>query len=313
MKKFAILVFALILLPGVLNAQGPVIKDGDPAFFVQFSTPLAQVIPGETYCDYAAPANFGFVSPLCTAMDTFCFHYYDDLGWTIEGITAAEGEAFTLNSGSYFWADVCITVPCDVEIGTTNTLTWVYAFTDVSGTCQPDSGDCVDPNVYSSVNRWSTISMDFEVVVAPPALYILQDTLYLVEQGQTAAYVPFSICNGDPCAPPTSYDYNIKNVGVVGRIPVIDQSGTAADVPGGDCEDVYGIIDAGDAFVCDYDVLTIIVWAQDGSIYDTCVQEIHIVEPVPVPLFTTPVVTILVLAMILAAAVIMKRTAVSKA
>ena len=42
-------------------------------------------------------------------------------------------------------------------------------------------------------------------------------------------------------------------------------------------------------------------------------EEIHVVEPVPVPLFSTPVVTILVLAMILAAAVIMKRTAINKA
>jgi hypothetical protein len=60
--------------------------------------------------------------------------------------------------------------------------------------------------------------------------------------------------------------------------------------------------------------LTIIAWdAATGTVYDTCVQVVHVVEPVPVPLFTTPVVTILVLAMILAAAVIMKRTAISKA
>jgi len=310
MKKFAILAIALILLPSVLYAN-TVIKDGDPGFFVQFSTALAQVVPGEVYCDYAAPANFGFANTTCTLDDTFCFHFSDQLGWAIEGVTYAEGEAFELGSGSYFWADVCITVPCEATIGTVNTWTWVFAYTDVDGVCQPDSGDCPEPTVYSGVPRPSTITMDLEVVTAPPALYILQDTLYLVEQGQTAAYIPFSICNGDPCAPPTSYDYNIKSTGVVG--PAIDQSGTAANVPGGECQDVYGVIDAGEANVCDYDELTIVVWRQDGSVYDTCVQEIHVVEPVPVPLFTTPVVTILVLAMILAAAVIMKRTAISKA
>jgi hypothetical protein len=48
-------------------------------------------------------------------------------------------------------------------------------------------------------------------------------------------------------------------------------------------------------------------------VYDTCVQIIHIVEPEPVPLFTVPVVTILVLALILAAAVFMRRRAVSRA
>jgi hypothetical protein len=80
-------------------------------------------------------------------------------------------------------------------------------------------------------------------------------------------------------------------------------------VDGGACVDVYGIIDGGTANVCDYDELTIIVWDDaTGTVYDTCVQLIHVVTPVPVPLFTAPIVTILVLVMILAAAVIMKRT-----
>ncbi|MCU0639576.1 MAG: hypothetical protein MUF59_06885, partial [Candidatus Krumholzibacteria bacterium] len=94
----------------------------------------------------------------------------------------------------------------------------------------------------------------------------------------------------------------------------LNTTGTVTGVLGGLCADVYGIVDAGDANVCDYDTLTIIAWdAATGTVYDTCVQVVHVVEPVPVPLFTTPVVTILVLAMILAAAVIMKRTAISKA
>ena len=50
-----------------------------------------------------------------------------------------------------------------------------------------------------------------------------------------------------------------------------------------------------------------------GGIYDTCVQAIVVVEAVPVPLFTRPVVTIMVLAMILAAAVVMRRRATSVA
>jgi hypothetical protein len=67
--------------------------------------------------------------------------------------------------------------------------------------------------------------------------------------------------------------------------------------------------------VCTYDTLTIIVWSLAGPTiwYDTCVQRVHVVTPVPVPLFTVPVVTILVLALILAAAVFMRRRAVSRA
>jgi hypothetical protein len=38
-----------------------------------------------------------------------------------------------------------------------------------------------------------------------------------------------------------------------------------------------------------------------------------VIEPIPVPLFTTPVVTVLVLAMILAAAVFLRRRAAGRA
>ncbi|MDD3642125.1 MAG: hypothetical protein PHQ19_01475, partial [Candidatus Krumholzibacteria bacterium] len=87
----------------------------------------------------------------------------------------------------------------------------------------------------------------------------------------------------------------------------INQPGQVT-VDGGACLDIYGIIDAGAANVCDYDELTIIAWDNaTGTVYDTCVQLIHVVTPVPVPLLTAPVVTILVLAMILAAAVIIRR------
>jgi hypothetical protein len=143
-------------------------------------------------------------------------------------------------------------------------------------------------------------------------LAIFQDTLTLVDRDQTQAYVPFAICIPDECAPPTLYSYNIKNVGVWGRIPVINQSGSVM-INGGECKDVYGVIDAGLALACDYDTLTIIVWTPEPVVYDTCVQVIHIIEPRPVPLFTVRVVTILVLALILAAAVFMRRRAVSRA
>ena len=208
----------------------------------------------------------------------------------------------------YYEVDVCITVPCAASVGDVNTLTAQMVYCDTNMVAQPDSGDCEDPNWRSggTVACYSTITQDFEIVESPPALYILQDTLYYVEQGQTSAYIPFSICNGDACAPPTDYDYVITSLGHVGS--ALNQSGTASSIEGGTCKDVYGIVDAGAATVCTYDTLTIIAWdAATGTVYDTCVQAIHIVEPVPVPLFTTPVITIMVLGMITAGAVVMKR------
>lgn len=319
MKKLMLVALVVILLPAVASAQG--IKQGDPAFYFNFPGGTIDVIAGETWCDWLYAGNFYWASTLCSegAVDTFAVVTSDVQGWPITNVfddgadTDAEGVCYILddvvNLEWYYVVGVCITVPCEALVGDLNTLTAQMVYCD-EGVAAPDSGDCEDPNVRSGpVDCYSTITQDFEVVESPPALYILQDTLYYVEQGQTAAYIPFSVCNGDACAPPTDYDFLITSLGTVGT--ALNQTGTASAVTGGTCQDVYGIVDAGTAVVCTYDTLTIVVWdAGVGSIYDTCVQAIHVVEPVPVPLFTAPVVTILVLAMILAAAVIMKRHAV---
>ena len=325
MKKLMLVALVVILLPSVLGAQG--IKQGDPAFYFNFPGGTINVIKGETWGDHLYAGNFYWsndpeVYSCVDPVDTFAVVTGDDLGWPITNVfddgtdTDAEGVCYILDDlvalEWYFNVAVCITVPCEALVGDLNTFSVQMAYCD-EGVAAPDSGDCEDPNVRSGpVDCYSTITQDFEVTASPPALYILQDTLYFVEQGQTAAYIPFSICNGDACAPPTDYDYVITSLGYVGA--ALNQTGTASGVSGGTCQDVYGIVDAGVTAVCTYDTLTIVVWdAGVGSIYDTCVQAIHVVEPVPVPLFTAPVVTILVLAMILAAAVIMKRHAVSKA
>ncbi len=322
MKKLVLLALVVMLLPAM--AQGYDLKQADPGFYFDFDGGTITVIRGEAWCFTAYAMNYGWASTLCPAiMDTFAVVSSDVQGWPItneflgfEQGTAgedAEGTCYIINDdgvGSwYFVTEVCFTVPCDATVGDLNTLTLQMAYCDDQMVAQPDSGDCENPNYHASVPRWSLIHQDFEIVASPPALYILQDSLYYVEQGQTSAYIPFAICNGDPCAPATDYDYVITSLGNVG--PALNQSGTAAGVVGGTCGDVYGIIDAGAGVVCTFDELTIIAWdATTGTVYDTCVQLIHVVEPVPVPLFTAPVVTILVLAMILAAAVIMKRHAV---
>ena len=310
MKKLAFVAAAILLLPLAVNAQ--VIKDGDPGFHWGFPS-TTDMLKGETRCYNVAPTNYGFMSS-CGGTDTFCVVAWDDLGWPMTNYFEEGGghEVIILDAGYLTDGDICITVPCEVTVGTTNYAYARMAYRDVAGVCQPDSGDCEDPNVYSDIPRYSTDSLFITIVESPPALYILQDTLYYVEQGQTAAYVPFSICNGDPCAPPTDYGYTLTSLGTVG--PPLNINTTVLGVVGGECAAVYGIVDAGSAAVCTFDELTIIVWdLATGTVYDTCVQEIHVVEPIPVPLFTAPVVTILVLAMILAAAVIMKRHAVSKA
>jgi hypothetical protein len=346
MKKLVLLALVAILLPNVAMAQG--VKQGDPAIFFPiylygWGDPI-ELVKGETWCYSPYVANFYWESDNCNEMgDTFAtvttqtidppwpvehtFHTLHPGGGLVAGGAVegddAEGVCVYVDESTsdpagywYYRTTICVTVPCDATIGATNTMTITSAYCeDIGGemTAVPDSGDCDDPNAWASqgIDCYSNEYANFLVVESPPALYILQDSLYFVEQGQTAAYVPFSICNGDPCAPPTDYVYVITSTPNIGG--TFPQTDTAFGVSGGTCTDVYAVVDAGTATVCDLDTLTIVVWASDGSVYDTCVQLVHVIEPIPVPLFTAPVVTIMVLAMILAAAVIMKRHAVSKA
>jgi len=327
MKKiYVVLALALLLMPSIAFAQpAGCLWSGDPALrygwgqydglpFNQPGNDFANVYPGATLTYILAPYNATPYStvPSCKLLDTLCFHATSASGWTL-ACDPPMGELEELPAGGYIWyQEIAISAPCDAVAGDKDTVIAICAYANIAGVCAPECGDCQDPNIRpaTGVPYYNADTLIITVVAAPPALGVLQDTLTLVDRGQTQAFVPFTICNQDECAPPTLYNYNIKNVGVTGRIPVINQSGTVT-VDGGACSDVYGIIDAGTALACDYDTLTIIVWA--GTAYDTCVQVIHVIEPEPVPLFTVPVVTILVLALILAAAVFMRRRAVSRA
>jgi hypothetical protein len=327
-KLFAILALTLLLMPGIVNAQAPAgcSWEGDPCLRYGFGEadglPYNQpgpdfwsLFPGQSVTYTLAPYNSHptYLPVLCTLDDTLCFHAYSLKGWGVACDPPA-GDLYDLPPGYIWWQDITITAPCDVNVGDVDTVVAQVVYANIAGVCAPECGDCADPNIRPAtmLPYYNSDTLIVTIIEAPPALGILQDTLTLVDRGQTQAYVPFTICNQDDCAPPTLYGYNITNIGVAGRIPVINTLASVT-VDGGACKDVYGIIDAGAALACDYDTLTIVVWTPEPVIYDTCVQVIHIIEPEPVPLFTVPVVTILVLALILAAAVFMRRRAVSRA
>ncbi|MCK4236701.1 MAG: hypothetical protein KAX38_06255, partial [Candidatus Krumholzibacteria bacterium] len=297
---------------GLVQEPSGCIMDGDPALYVDFGENARDVIAGETVCWTLGPCNFGFTNPLghCDETDTFCVDVVESAGWTIT-VDPPLKQCVILDPGYLWWQDICITVPCDVQVCDYDTLIAIMAYCDTTGICAPDCGDCDDPNWYGGEPYYSADTVILHVIESPPALVIEQPESTLVGAGQTAAYIPFKICNADPCAPPSDYGYCITNVGSA-HIPVINQCDTVT-VAGGECVDVYGIINAGTAVECEYDTLTIIAWTVVPPIvYETCWQWIHVYEGT-VPLFTTPVVTILVLAMILAAAVFMRRRAASRA
>lgn len=79
-------------------------------------------------------------------------------------------------------------------------------------------------------------------------------------------------------------------------------------VEGGACADVYGVVNSRYSNVCTFDTLTIVAWdAGSGTIYDTCTQLVHILEPFLTPLLTLRSAGILVAALLLAGYAILRR------
>jgi hypothetical protein len=223
------------------------------------------------------------------------------------------GDLYELLSGYIWYQNVSITAPCDASLGDKDTLIAIACYANNAGVCDPTCGDCKDPNVRPAdgLKYYSKDTLILTVVAAPPALGVLQDTLTIVGRWQTQAYVPFSICNADNCAPLTEFIYNIRSLGHVG--PAINTTDTVM-VDGGTCKDVYGVINAGSSLACAYDTLTIVVWSSaEPVVYDTCVQVVHVVESCCVPVFTPAVAAILVLALLLAAAVFMRKRSARRA
>jgi hypothetical protein len=322
MKKLS-LVLVLLLVPGfALGQECTATPEGDPCLWYSatqyLGTNTIEMTAGETVCIPCDPTNCGLWSSTCTGEDTFCVYAIDDLGWVITG-TPPLGSCFLLPPEGYYWPqEICITAPCDVEPCDWNTLYIYETFCNAELECDVDCvppDPCDDPNVIPYGTFYAGDTIFIHIVESPPALYIEQDSVYFVERGQVGAYVPFTICNGDACADPTVYNYTITCQNLVGATLCggFPQSDDTDPIEGGECSDVYALVNASGSSNGHKAELEIIAWDLTGVVYDTCVQIVEVIEPVPVPLFTTPVVTILVLAMILAAAVIMRRRAVSRA
>ena len=307
MKKFALLALMILLVPNMVHAQCGQVGTGiewygDPYVLPEGNIPI---FAGQTL-EWATSAEGGclvlcFTAPEGATDFGGSMVLDSETGW-VYGQDFGVCWEMTEADGCWYWY-FDVTAPLDAVVGTINTCYLIATYCDAVS-CELDPAFAGD-----------SMLVYFEVVDPPVEIEIFQDTLTEVDQGVTAAYIPFQVCNGDPSADPRDYDWRITSIGSV-RIPAINQSGTLLGVPPGDCDWVYGIIDASAAEVDDVDELTIIGFfnaSGPGGIYDTCVQAIVIVEPVPVPLFTRPVVTIMVLAMILAAAVVMKRRATSVA
>ncbi len=329
-KQYAIAAFALLLAlfpAGVLAQPAGCTWEGDHALrygfgqydglpYNQPGNDFADIYPGATLIYTLAPYNCHSTwlpTGLCKATDTICFHAVSLQGWTLAAYPPM-GDFFVLGSGYLWYQDISITAPCGANIGDKDTLIAMSAYANVAGVCAPECGDCNDPNTRptTGVKYYSADTLIVTVIAAPAAIAILQDTLSFVVRGQTQAHIPFAICNQDECAPPTPFDYNITSRGHIG--PAINTTSTV-EVDGGACKDVYGVVDAGTALSCTYDTLTIVAWgAVEPVVYDTCVQVVHVIEDCcGVPVFTPAVAAVLVLVLLAAAGVFMRRRIAGRA
>jgi len=265
---------------------------------------------GESLTFRIGPGNAGetWMPPQCKAQDTLCCHVTDTRGWSITG-NPPLGLPKIVSPG-YFWTeDVTITASCSASVGQLDTVIARVVYTDIHVACASECFDCNDPNIraVTGVRYYSSDTLVIEVVETPERIAILQDTLTLVDHGQSQAFIPFSICNADPCAGATEHRYRITSRGRVGA--PIDLAGSVI-VAGGYCKDVYGVVDASAAPLCAYDTLTIVAWSLAAPVtYDTCVEIIHVVEPQSVPLLSRGAVAAFVAAMLLVAARVLGRRA----
>jgi hypothetical protein len=335
MKKLvAILALAVLLVPGIVLAQPAGCSwNGDPCVRYGWNgvqgpgINTANILPGQTleyeiglqngnalWNNYLGNGITGTCNNANGVLDTFCTHLVSLQGWEV--VSEDLDTPWELASGYLMWWPLTIkaTGDCDAVVGSKDTviISMSYAKGEPAETCAPECGDCLDPTLRfpGAYKLYHADTLILTVVAPSNPISIVQDTLTLIDQGATQAYIPFTVGNAWACF--TGFGYNIKSKGHVGG--AINTSGTLT-IGGGAERIVYGIVDASSTSVCTYDTLTIIVWSLAGPTiwYDTCVQRVHVVTPVPVPLFTVPVVTILVLALILAAAVFMRRRAVSRA
>lgn len=310
----------LVLLPAAAAAQPPAgcSWEGDPALrygwnyleglvYHQPGPDYATLYPGQTITRTLGPYN---ASPIwlpgtCKATDTLCFHAASKSGWALAG-DPSFGTPYELPSGYIWYQDVDITAPCSADVGDVDTIVAICAYANNAGICDPSCGDCNEPNTRPAdgLLYYSKDTLVVTIVAPPATVSVLQDTLTLVDSGQTAAYIPFSICNENPCAPPTAISYSIFGCG---HIPLTVPA-SSVEIGGGDCKDVYAILDAGfspSVVACTYDTLTIIVWSETS--YDTCVQVVHVIEVCCIPLLSPPVIALLVAALVVAAWIFMKR------
>jgi C1A family cysteine protease len=256
----------------------------DPDYL--FPSGVVDIYPGQVLGPYDLA--------LCIeGSDTVCIHAEDTEDWYVTGDL---DECGVYADDCFGVWQVFVEAPLTAVINDYDTVRAILAVCDVNGVCAPACG--VD-----------TTTLVLQVVEPPPSIEVFQDTLTEVDQGVTQAFIPFQICNGNPASSPRDYNYNITSLGLVG--PAIDQSGTLLQMPGGDCGNVYGQIDASGASLDDTDTLTIIAWTGTGEdlAYDTCVQVIVVVEPVPVPLLSTVTLALLGLAAVTAAAFYLRRRA----
>jgi hypothetical protein len=288
---------------------------GGGAFFYSGDCVIDSIGPGGPYFTfYLTPGQAGEIfadstlGPVCSigpanvtgATDTVCveFQASGDAGGTY---SQANWDCFELGSGLYSPDFILAEMPCDAVPGERDTVTVLQKW-------------CIEDTCQTSCPAEDAFTIYVEIVAAPPAIAVLcPDTAY-AEAGVANINVPFDICNPDPCADTSCYDYSFTASSNVGGLT---SSGSGeVNVGPGDCERILVNLDGTLAVPGDTSAIEMIAStpcpAESAVAFDTCFTFLIIVEPAEnVPLFSTPVAAILILSLVLMAAGVLRRRALA--
>jgi hypothetical protein len=287
--------------------------EGDPMLFTGWAPDTIVLYRGGTGTTVVIwPGNSpsGYLPEGPKGPDTLCFDLtgIGPLTWTCN---PPFGTPRVAKPGSSWYQRVYLAASPSVP-GSIYYVVGTVAYSDASNQCRPDAGDVNNPNIRPSDGRlfYSYDTLVVLVQSVAPSVQIVRDTFVVIERGMQQAYVPFDIFIPDASAAPREFAYRVTSRGRIG--PALDQTG-AAMVGGGPGVRMYSVLDASVSPICDFDTLTIRVWSTGAPfVGDTVDQVVHVLEPVSAPIFKLPVVAILTLALILIAALFLRKQALAR-
>ena len=290
-------------------------QEGDPLIVRRFDPRYLWIEAGSWYGSYDILVSFIFPTNApanwfpegCKGRDTLCFELveYDPLTVSCKPPC---GTPYILEPG-YGWHQYVSLhyAPCEA-IGQWIRVIGTVAYSDTSGNCRPECGDCNNPNTdthgriyFSSDTLWVRVEETEDHIL----IDFDQDDMTLIEQGTPVAYLNFEFWNGNVCSPLRAYVYTATTKGIVGN--AISQTDTIMLGEGYFRRHRVAMC-ASFANTCDYDTLSIEIHSLEEPVISAFASHVvHVIEPKAVPILSRHIAAVLTVLLLLAVAAFMRQ------